>query len=44
MRMIYGITTGDCATTATFATNLGIHNGNMWIRTVKFPVRHNTVP
>jgi len=27
--MIYVVTTGDCATTATFAGNLGIHNRNV---------------
>jgi len=43
MRMIYAITAGDCATTTTFADNLGIHNRNVWIRSAKFPVRR-TVP
>ena len=43
MRKIYAITTDDCATTATFAANLGIHNRKIWIRTAKIPVRR-TVP
>ena len=43
MRMIYAVMTGDRATTATFALILEVHNRNLWIRTVKFPVRC-TVP